>query len=283
MRQGLRQSIKRYMRASDPALLTEYQRARVQAMRWIEERMVRKNYDITKVPVALDGLDKFTLGVTDAARSAIDFLRLDHRVGMNDWLARMSLPPIDRVVAGDCLPIRDTVIRTELRSDGRKRTYLEGTMDLEQFGEDRTTFQDKFVLEEDSWVRGVSCPEGPLAEQDLRSVLYNGLNFVVKKIDFDTGEVMLDFMSTHPSRYLLSSMNPGDGVYTASMTLDKSPSDFVDGRVDERLSAARTTPAMRWFDPIPAGDTGAPGTGSAHPRIVPRDTRPPPVRPQPTG
>jgi hypothetical protein len=93
----VRSAIRRYNRAAEPNHLREYLRARVHALRWVEERVRFKNPEIAKPVLSVAELQRFSLGIDNAAQAAIDFLRLDQHVKAADWIAQHIVPPASRV------------------------------------------------------------------------------------------------------------------------------------------------------------------------------------------
>jgi hypothetical protein len=92
-----REPAERYRAAGAPGLLGAYLRARVQALRWVEEGVTPKNPGVEKSPLDPAALPAFRLGRDGVARAATDFLRLDQHVRRSDWVAAHLLPPLARV------------------------------------------------------------------------------------------------------------------------------------------------------------------------------------------
>src|SRR3954452_634300 len=125
-------ALERYARV-DRTLLRAYLRARCEALRWIEERVVFKNDEILKQPLPIADLPRFELGVTDIARASIDVLRLDAHVKASGWIAEHLAPVRERVAAGTTLPLRDV----ELLAGNN----LAATIDLDPFETDSEVLQ----------------------------------------------------------------------------------------------------------------------------------------------
>jgi hypothetical protein len=90
----IREQINRYHEGGRSGILEGYLAARAHALRWLDERVKLKNKEIEKSPFVIDELPTFSLGVDNLGRAAVDFLRLDHRVKLNDWTAEHLMPPL---------------------------------------------------------------------------------------------------------------------------------------------------------------------------------------------
>ena len=246
IKQNVRKAIREFQKAADPGMLRAYLRARVHALRWMEERIKPKNASITKIPLDLPDLTSFSLGVVGPAQAALDLLRLDHHVRLNEWSSAMSLPPLDRVMSGDCLPLTRTMLLTEEDENGRIEDFLVGRLDLERFGESVSAFRDKTTVEKDSWVRITPFNGEVYERQSAGDFLYHGATGMMEILDFDNLVAKVKLMPGHRNRYVLSNSPDVDGL--GMVTLDESPSDHVSNRVDQRLSACGPLPIFGWFD-----------------------------------
>jgi hypothetical protein len=242
----LKYAIECYNRARVPNMLEEYLRARTHALRWLEEGIKPKNNEITKPPLTIQDLPDFHLDRDDVARSAIDFLRLDQHVKKSNWIAAHLLPPIIRVPEGRTLPLKQARV-------GNDKKTITAVIDLTGFGgltlgdlETRCSFA------RDSFVRLSPWNGDPKNGQTIKQLTSGvGRTCVIQDIDWKTGRVTLDSMYAEEGRYLLSSgaSRQAELLYERGYaTLDESVSDYVAGRVDERLQAASHVYA--WVDPI---------------------------------
>ncbi|MFA5312015.1 MAG: AAA domain-containing protein [Methanomassiliicoccales archaeon] len=243
MRYSTRETIKRYTLGGSEPLITAYLKARVQALRWVEERIGPKNREIAKPPFAIASLPDFRLRMGTPSTAAVDFLRMDHHVKFNEWMSGMSLPPLDRVAQGRSVPVRE--VMTVEENDGH---HFEAYLDLERFGETAEGFRDKTSVEKGSWVRLTPYDGDAIEQQKLGDMLKGGRTCIVEDIDLDTGRVRMKVMTFGSDRYRLQSLDPREGIYCDFATLDESPSDMVSGRVDARLTNVPDAPSMRWFD-----------------------------------
>ncbi|QLH75254.1 MAG: AAA family ATPase [Methanomassiliicoccales archaeon] len=269
MKYTTRETIKRFMSGGDPALLREYLRARVMALRWVEERIFPKNKDIRKPALDLTSLKRFRLPGSSPARAAVDFLRMDHHVKFNDWMAMMSLPPLDRVSQGLSVPVKDVQTIAD-ESCGEYRFYAK--LDLERFGETTASFRDKMTVDLGSWVRLVPYDGDILAQQGLKDMLFGGRTCMVEQLDLEKGTVVLKVMLLDGDRYRLPSLTPKEGLFCQYATLDDSPSDMVAGRVEHRLLSAERSAVMSWFDMtspmVPAFPELGPGACSRYEALL---------------
>jgi hypothetical protein len=242
----LRNSIERYNRAKVPNLLEEYLRARTHALRWLEEGIKPKNNVIAKPPLTIQDLPDFHLDRDDVAKSAIDFLRLDQHVKKSNWIAAHLLPPIIRVPQGRTLPLK------QARVGNDKRT-ITAVIDLTGFGGlTLTDLETRCSFARDSFVRLSPWNGDPKNGQTIKQLTSGiGRTCVIQGIDWETGRVTLDSMYAEEGRHLLPSgaSRQAELLYERGYaTLDESVSDYVAGRVDERLQAASHVYA--WVDPV---------------------------------
>lgn len=231
-----------FLKAGKPELLQEYLRARVHALRWIEERIDPKNPAILKIPVDLNQLPKFTLRVDNAARAAVDFLRLDHHIKVNDWIANQLIPPKLRITAGRTIPLRDVV------PVGNNR--VKAHINVTNYKMSISDLRACCTIVEGAFVRLSPCQDDPSKPQTINQLFRGGSTCVVKRIDWDQLEVELSVIPlANSDRYRLMSLTqrPYSEGYKFA-TLDESPSNFVDIRVDKRLCASKDSIVCSWFD-----------------------------------
>ena len=235
-------AIERFERASDPRLLREYLLARAHALRWLEERIQGKNRDIMKSSLDLDRLRDFRLGDASVVTASIDFLRLDHHVQMYQWMSRCLVPPASRVPLGDTLPLREVFYRDR---------QIEARLDPDRFGMSTQELRAVCALGIDSFVRLSPCSGDPYEGQSLREILFEGKTCKVNVLDFETGLVQMELITTNrSSRYVLASSEPrANGPLFRFATIDPSASDYVANRVDGKLSKHPTKYAPAWLDP----------------------------------
>jgi hypothetical protein len=233
-------ALDRYARA-DSTKIRAYLGARAEALRWIEERVSWRNSEIEKPAIPLEELPHFDLGVNDIARASIDFLRLDHHVGMTRWLSEHLAAVGDRVALGSSLPLRDLV-----HVGGN---LVRAAIDLEGFDSDPAALQASWA--EGAWSRVTIRGEDPERGQTLRQLTHAGMTGQITSIDWAAGTVDIEARGGRKAtRYVLRSSGPdfmGDKEFA---TLDSSPSDFVAGHVETRLVDHDVAPAVSWLDPI---------------------------------
>ncbi|VTU00084.1 Uncharacterized protein OS=Afipia broomeae ATCC 49717 GN=HMPREF9695_04147 PE=4 SV=1: AAA_30: AAA_12 [Gemmataceae bacterium] len=235
-----------YRAAGAPGLLAAYLAARVQSLRWLEEGITPKNPGIEKSPLDPATLPAFRLGRDGVARAATDFLRLDQHVRRSDWVASHLVPPLARVRAGRTLPLKQVKV-------GADKSTITGQIELFAFGgltladlEARCQFGPGSFARLSPWN---GDPKQGQAVAQLTSAV--GRTCVVRDVDWATGRVTLDAMYAEEDRYLLSSgaSKKAETLFDRGFaTLDESVSDYVAGRVDDRLQ--RPSHVYGWFDPV---------------------------------
>jgi hypothetical protein len=243
-----REQVNRYHEGGRPKVLEAYLAARAQALRWLDERIRFKNREIRKLPLIIAELPTFSLGVGSVGRAAVDFLRLDHRVKLNDWIAEHLMPPAFRVLRGRTIPI-ESISYPEANLI-RAQIYLAGC-DIDLAG-----LENKCDLKEGDFVRVSPCQnagdlhEGQTVRQLTAAVGHNGS---LERIDWNSGTIEIRVIPTPRGGggfYVLDSRNVGpDTTPIAFATIDESVSDFVAGRVEARLLTGSGGHVYAWFDP----------------------------------
>ena len=223
-------------------MLHGYLRARAHALRWAEERIRFKNDEIVKPRLAVDELRRFTLGVNDASAAAVDFLRLDHAVDLTDWISRHLQSARTRMATGRTLPVRNVV----QFDDGRMAAEL----DLDRYELSAAELQSRAAIGEGSFVRISPHSGDPQRGQTIGQLLRGGRTCRVETLDWATGRIDLQLIPGRRSRYTLQSFGYETGLVWERATIDESPSDFVAGRADDRLTSGRGPHAAQWFDPL---------------------------------
>lgn len=240
----LRAAIRAYGKATHPGCLKAYLKARAQALRWIEEGVKFKNAEIAKPSVDLKTLPDFTLGVETAAKAALDFLWLEQRVAVNDWMSAHLVPPAGRVPLGRTLPVRDVHAVAD--------NQLVATIDLTGYPLDAAGLQSRCSLGEGSFVRLSPCADDPNRGQSVAQFVRGGSTCRIELLDWETGRVELSVLPYRgkDDRYMLPSVSwPVGGAGYSRATLDESLSDFVAGKVDERLAGGLGAHVYQWFNP----------------------------------
>ncbi|MEA5575801.1 AAA domain-containing protein [Anabaena sp. UHCC 0451] len=235
--------IKTYNEANKPNYLEEYFRARTHAIRWIEEGIRFKNSDITKESLVIADLSKFNLGIDGAAQAAIDFLRLDQHVKVTDWIASHLIPPIYRISLGRTIPVKNVVFQ------GNNKLTAEISFD--GYNITSEVLQANCTIAQDSFVRLSPSSDDPHKGQTINQLLYGGSTCVVKEINWDNKQIELSVIPGQSQRYQLYSKSY-QGITTQvfqNATLDESPSDFVAGRVDQKLQNSQGNHVCQWLAP----------------------------------
>ncbi len=242
----LKASLGDYHNARRPGLMRAFLMAHAHALRWLDERMQPGNKGIDKPPIDPDTLPTFQLGTHDAIQAALDFLYLDHHVGHSQWLQFHLTPPYVRVLKGASLPLCQI-------TPGPKGKRLRATLDTERYGLTRAAMRARSSLDAGSFIRLNAATDQPHQPQPLRDLQRGGHTCVINALDWDTGAVELDIISSGknknffilPSRLLRQPL--------AHATADESLSNFVERRVAKRLHWMKGRPeaahVARWFDP----------------------------------
>ncbi|MBC1239564.1 AAA domain-containing protein [Nostoc sp. 2RC] len=241
--QKLKNSIERYNKAQQPNYLKEYFRARTHAIRWVEEGIRFKNSEITKESLTIADLPDFNLGVDDAAQAGIDFLRLDQHVKVTDWIASHLVPPIYRVSLGRTIPVKN------ITSHGNNKLTAE--INLDEYNISSEVLKANCTIDRDSFVRLSPSSNDPYQGQTINQLLGGGSTCVVEKIDWDSGDIELTVRQTNSSsRYQLRGRfyRNEEDIYDYG-TIDESPSDFIAGRVDQKLQDSQGNHICQWLAP----------------------------------
>lgn len=242
LKPNIKKSIELYNQAQKPNYLKEYFRARTHAIRWIEEGIRFKNAEIIKEPLTIADLPNFNLGVDDAAQAAIDFLRLDQHVKVTDWISNHLIPPIYRVSLGRTIPVKN------VSSQGNNRLTAE--INLDGYNITTESVQANCTIDVGSFIRLSPSSETPHQGQTIGQLLRGGSTCVVEGIDWDTLQIELSTIFSKSNRYQLCSNSYKDaGQVFGNATIDESPSDFVAGKVDDRLQRSQGNHVCHWLNP----------------------------------
>lgn len=250
----LARMLRDYRRASQPGLLVSYLEARVQAMRWLEERVKIKNDDIAKPLIDVDTLPSFQLQTTLPSQAAVDFLRLDQHVKLTKWMQEHMVPPYVRVAKGKSLPIKDLQV---ISNDGNS---VRATLDLVPCFINADTLRARSSITAGKMVRLHPRDANPQNNQSPSQLLWYGATAVIEKLDWDTLEVELSVIPS-PWRnrnefYVLQSKGFKKQAPPAFATIDASITDFVGARVEKRLlpldevGTIHGPHVQEWFDPV---------------------------------
>ena len=258
-----------YQRAAAPGVLRAYLHARVEAMRWLEERVMLKNRRIQKVALHLKALPQFKLETTHPARAALDYLRFDQHVKFHEWLQTHLVPPHVRIAKGESVPIEAIVA---LDKGGQKLSAL---LNPTPYFMDLETLRRRASIDQGKMVRLSPLPQGPDSAQTPKDLITDGRTAIVEALDWDSGHLVLSIIPAgrHSNPYYtLPSRAYKDSQPPSVATLDASITNFVDARVERRLSPqgaggqVRGASMLQWFDPV-------------HPQIPPQ----PALDPELTG
>ncbi|WP_199309843.1 AAA domain-containing protein [Synechocystis sp. FACHB-383] len=188
-------------------------------------------------------LPNFNLGVDDAAQSAIDFLRLDQHVKVTDWIANHLIPPIYRVTLGRTIPVRN------VRSQGNNQLTAE--INLDGYNITTEVLQANCTIDINSFIRLIPSSEDSHQGQTISQLFSGGSTCVVEAINWNSGTINLAVRQTNsPNHYQLRGRfhRTQEDVYPFA-TIDESPSDFVAGRVDQKLQNTQENHIFQWLAP----------------------------------
>ena len=236
-----RAALRQYRKDVRPGMLPSYLTARVHALRWIEERIGKKNRDIEKPLIHLPSLTRFSLGAYTPARAAVDYLRLEFGTARTQWLARMLAPPLYRVPDGDTIPVRDA--RRVSKED------IVATIDMTGYGADKQTLKRQCNLGMGAFVRLAPCNADPSRKQTLAQYLRGGITCRITALDWESGEINLRAVSGAEDDYRFASYLHRDWTGYDRATLDPSATDFTAPWVERRLRSKENAPACRWLNP----------------------------------
>jgi hypothetical protein len=237
-----KKAIERYNQAQRPNYLKEYFRARTHAVRWIEEGIRFKNDEIIKESLTIADLPNFNLGVDNSAQAAIDFLRLDQHIKVTNWIANHLIPPIYRVALGRTIPVKNVVLL-----DGNR---LRAEINLDGYNITTEVLQANCSIEVDSFVRLSPSSQDSHQGQTINQLLYGGSTCVVREINWDSRQIELSVIPGQSQRYQLYSKSYREVTQVfQNATLDESPSDFVAGKVDQKLQSSQGNHVCQWLNP----------------------------------
>jgi hypothetical protein len=236
-------AIESYNQAQKSNYLTEYFKARTHAIRWIEEGIISKNSEIMKESLTIEDLPDFSLGVDDTAQAGIDFLRLDQHVKVTDWIAYHLKPPIYRVSSGRTIPVKN------VRSQSNNR--LIAKINLEKYNITPEALQANCTFAEGSYIKVSRSSEDPHQGQTIGQLLRTGSVCEVLSIDWDSETIELKIRPNYNRNlYTVCSFTYENGADVFDYaTIDESPSDFVAGKVDEKLSSSQGNHICQWLNP----------------------------------
>jgi len=276
-RGDVQKAIADYDAASRKGLLDAYLIARAQGLRWLDDRLTKRNKSIAKPPIPVRSLPTFQLGTRNAAEAAEDFLRFDGHVKRTDWYRYHMSAPYVRVSQGRSLPLRDlrqlnrpVPGKTKRTGEPYVQTVIVGVIDAARYGIVLASAVGRFSWAEGDFVRLTPSVEDLHAQQSYNSLRY-GKTCVIDTLDWATGAVELLIVPNYEDDpYILHSapfddLSPLAYRHTPTFaTLDESPSDFVAGKVEQRLAAPiQGGHAVAWLDPVHPAIPPAPALPTA--------------------
>ncbi|NES89883.1 hypothetical protein [Okeania sp. SIO2B9] len=169
-------------------------------------------------------------------------LCLEQHVKVTDWIANNLVPPIYRIYSGRTIPVRN------IESNNNRLT---AEINLDEYNITSELLQGNCTIDEGSFIRLSPCYENPYQGQTIAQLLRGGSTCFVEVIDWNSGKIELEVRQTKtPGIYQLPGrfFRDGEDIYDYA-TLDESPSDFVAGRVDEKLQNTQGNHVCQWLAP----------------------------------
>ncbi len=233
--------IKRYENAAD--YLEAFIEARTYAVRWMEERMTFKNYQIIKPPLKIAEITKFKLEVNNIASAAKDFIQLDHHIKLTDWISAHFKPPIDRISEGLSLPLKN------VHWDAKSKR-LTAQINVTDYDTDLDSLLGKCSYTVGDFARVTECSPSPEEGQNLYA-MRSGKTCLIESIEEDSGHICLSIIPFFKGKddYILPSFQPKTtGILYRYATLDDSASEFTYGKVERQLDKMPDAPAYDWLN-----------------------------------
>lgn len=241
-----------YRKAGKPEYIKEFMKAKCQALRWFDERLMPKETKsgkrqptlvTSKPPINLKELNclkeefksRYSL-----KQACLDFLKLDHSMKEAEWLSNNARSTFSRVLEGSCLPLRDINF-----SQNENKTTMYAQIDLDTYGIEKDRFLEVCEFEESSFVRVIPYT-GSTDSVDYS--VRKGITAIINKIDFITGEVEASVFFGKSTNYIMSSM-PSDFDECSLGIAVSSISDFTSEKVSKCISDS-SSPVFEWFDPL---------------------------------
>ncbi|RKF31928.1 hypothetical protein BCY89_17415 [Sphingobacterium siyangense] len=232
----VKSAIIRYNNANRPGYLEAFLTNRVYALRWVEEKITKKNGELEKPLLELDKLNNFNLNINEASRAALDFLRLNYHVGLNDWISTNIFPPINRMVDKGSIPLENITINDKI-----------GSADIKLSTEELEIVKDNSSFNLESFVRISPCDNDLEKGQSINQLLKIGMTAKISFLNWESKKIQFDVIPSPrgENRYMLKSF-PLPFEYGI---VDESVTDFVASRVEKRLLQASNSNIYNWFNP----------------------------------
>ncbi len=241
-----------YRRAGRPEYIKEFMKAKCQALRWFDERLMPKETKsgkrqptlVTSKPFInlkeLNCLKEEFKSRYSLKQACLDFLKLDHSMKEAEWLSNNARSTFSRVLEDSCLPLRNINL-----SRNENKTTMYAQIDLDTYGIEKDRFLEVCEFEESSFVRVIPY-SGSTDSVDYS--VRKGITAIINKIDFITGEVEASVFSGKSTNYIMSSI-PSDFDECSLGIAVSSISDFTSEKVSKCITGS-SSPIFEWFDPL---------------------------------
>lgn len=241
-----------YRRAGRPEYIKEFMKAKCQALRWFDERLMPKETKSgTRQPTLVTSKPFINLKELNCLKeefksryslkqACLDFLKLDHSMKEAEWLSNNARSTFSRVLEGSCLPLRNINL-----SRNENKTTMYAQIDLDTYGIEKDRFLEVCEFEESSFVRVIPY-SGSTDSVDYS--VRKGITAIINKIDFITGEVEASVFSGKSTNYIMSSI-PSDFDECSLGIAVSSISDFTSEKVSKCITGS-SSPIFEWFDPL---------------------------------
>jgi hypothetical protein len=233
-----------YRHAANESFFRAFLIEKALCLRWIEDKLAPKRAAHIKKPLLdLEGLKTFSLPEQSAKQASLDFMRFDQHIRRSDWSDACLHPPLQRILAGETLPL------SGIRKFGSgKNMELHAQIDTVRFPLDLAELESRFNRKvENEFVRLIPYSGDPNEGVSLRSALYEGSTAIIKRIDWNTGKIILSPFSKMPQN-IYTPQNEIPEPFPAFMLAEESIQEFVNGNIDKYLSGLHKHFAFDWFD-----------------------------------
>ena len=241
-----------YRNAGKSDYINGFMKAKCQALRWLDERLMPKEtqsgkrqptFIISKPPINLNELtclkEEFKSRYS-IKQACLDFLKLDHSMKESEWLSNNARPTFSRVMDGSCIPLKNISF-----SQNNNKIIMHAQLDLKTYGIDNEKFFEVCEFEESSFVRIIPY-SGSTDSVDYS--LRKGVTAIINKIDFIVGDLEALIFPGRSSNYIMSSRTSDFDDCNLGIVVS-SISDFTNEKVSKRI-ASSSSPVFEWFNPL---------------------------------
>lgn len=246
----------------------------------IERSIEYRNADISKRALTLDELPEFTLGASDTARAARDFLALEYSSGRRDQLQTYGLPVTQRIRRGEAIPL---VVEDAWEDDDTGVLHVDGQLLYDRMFADGERVARACRLKETSgstmgsWVVGnrlTRSVEGEHRDSPRPGYIEHGPALTIEELDIEGGDIHLtafpsqgqqarEFRTWHRD-WTVDPDEEGDRTYLFDenelFILDKQTDDLVAQRAFDLLGEVQNNTLCQLLDALATGHIEGPTT-----------------------